>query len=86
MPTPEQCQELKVTQVRQETRMDAVAERLDEVLDEVKEIRAVMNKYLDLATAVVNNVGMWLGKWIPVLVAAAILGTQILPLISKMYA
>ena len=86
MPTPEECNQLKINQTKQEARVDAIAERLDEVLEEVKSIHAMMQKYLDLATSTVNAVGIWLGKWVPILIGIAILGTQILPLIAKMSA
>jgi len=45
MPTPEECTNLKIAQVSIDKRVDAIAERLDEVLEEVKGIRAWATKW-----------------------------------------
>ena len=45
MPTHEECTNLKVAQASVDKRVDAIAERLDEVLEEVKSIRAWATKW-----------------------------------------
>lgn len=45
MPTPEDCTNLKIAQVSIDKRVDAIAERLDEVLEEIKQVRAWAAKW-----------------------------------------
>jgi hypothetical protein len=45
MPTSEECTNLKVAHASLDKRVDAIAERLDEVLDEIKAIRAWASKW-----------------------------------------
>lgn len=45
MPTPEDCTNLKVAQVSLDKRVDAISERLDEVLEEIKAMRSWATKW-----------------------------------------
>ena len=45
MPSQEECTNLKVAQATLDRRVEAISERLDEVLDEVKAIRAWLMKW-----------------------------------------
>lgn len=45
MPTPEECTNLKVAHASLDKRVDAISERLDEVLDEIKAMRAWASKW-----------------------------------------
>lgn len=45
MPTPEDCTNLKIAQVSIDKRVDAIAERLDEVLEEIRQVRAWAAKW-----------------------------------------
>ena len=45
MPTPEECTNMKVAQVSLDKRVDAIAERLDEVLEEVRSMRSWATKW-----------------------------------------
>lgn len=70
MPSPEECNKLKVAQAVQEQRLDAVSERLDEVLDEIRGAKAFLAK--------------WLSIWFPVIILLAILGNNAMPIILKL--
>lgn len=45
MPSPERCQEFEISVVQLSARVDAASKRLDEVLEEVRGIRAWAAKY-----------------------------------------
>lgn len=65
MPTNEECTNLKVAQASLDKRVDAIAERLDEVLDEVKNMRAWATKWgtiLLLVTILGKDAGPILAK------------------------
>lgn len=45
MPTQEECTAIKVQQAHHETRLSAISERLDEVLDELRAMRKWLSTY-----------------------------------------
>lgn len=45
MPTEKECSELKVAQASIDSRVDAIGERLDEVLEELRSIKQWAAKY-----------------------------------------
>jgi len=44
MPTPEECRRIEVDNAMMKERMNAIAERLDEAIDETKSLRADLKK------------------------------------------
>lgn len=44
MPTPEECKRLEIDSATMKERINAIAERLDEAIDETKQLRADLKK------------------------------------------
>lgn len=45
MPSPDECSNIKITQAETNARVNAIAERLDEVLEEVKDFKQWLQRY-----------------------------------------
>lgn len=64
MPTPEKCEKLEIDNAKIQERISAISERLDEAIEETKQLRADLKKFFWplILLAVIGNQAMPLLK------------------------
>lgn len=85
MPTPEECRQLQIEAAESRTRLNSQAERLDEVIVEIRRINETLSLFAEQLIEMVKKAFKYGWYSICALTLIAIFGKDALPILLKVF-